>query len=268
MNGPAELPKSRLVATASSSIAAFTPSTTTSWMNISSPADTRRIFPTVFTPLNTTPLVVATPATLFPPTLNKNLRFSGRRFINTIDPRQLLPYTDGACLNNGQSNFRAGWVFVYGPRSDHHFSGRLGNAGPFVGMPQETRNRAELRAVIAALRFPPWAAKSFTSLVVATDSEYVALGATGWVRRWVRNGWRTVPPGGCWVTNRDWDLWQMLLGEVANWKEKGLDVLFWRIERAQNVVADAAAKQAAEEGKDVKKFEDVEFCLCHNCAPI
>ncbi|KAJ4403729.1 hypothetical protein N0V82_010612 [Gnomoniopsis sp. IMI 355080] len=213
---------------------------------------TGRVFPTVFTP----PRTQARPAELFTPSLN---RCSSRalRFINATNKHQALIYTDGACLNNGQPNPRAGWAFVFSPSS--LASGRLENQGPFGGPSQpQTSNRAELRAVIAALRFRHWTAEGFQSVVIATDSEYVVNGATTWARGWVKNGWRTA--AGAAVKNRD--LWEMLLGEVERWDEEGLEVVFWRIGRQLNEVADAAAKKAAEEKADEERFMDLMGAAC------
>jgi ribonuclease HI len=50
----------------------------------------------------------------------------------------------------------------------------------------------------------------FSTLVIATDSDYVVKGATEWVSSWIRKGWKTAK--GTAVQNRD--LWEALLGEV------------------------------------------------------
>lgn len=206
-----------------------------------------RIFPTVFTP----PTAQADPAKLFVPTKNQG-SIPSSRLINVTNEQQALIYTDGACLNNGQPNARAGWAFVFGPMAP--FSLRLENKGPFgEHLQPQTSNRAELRAVTGALRFRHWVDEGFTSLVIATDSEYVVSGATKWSREWVKNEWRTA--AGDAVKNKD--LWEMLLGEVERWDEEELEVVFWRIGREHNKIADAAAKKAAEEGADEAEFMDV-----------
>jgi ribonuclease HI len=93
------------------------------------------------------------------------------------------------------------------------------------------------------LRFRYWPGEGFHTLVIATDSEYVVEGATNWTRTWVRNGW--VKRGGVAVKNRD--LWEALLGEIEKYKDEGMAVELWRVPREWNMVADAAAKQAAAE---------------------
>ena len=50
--------------------------------------------------------------------------------------------------------------------------------GPFGDPGIQSSNRAELRAVIAALEFQVWDDESLKTVVIATDSEYVTLGAT------------------------------------------------------------------------------------------
>ncbi|KAJ4355392.1 uncharacterized protein N0V89_003408 [Didymosphaeria variabile] len=191
------------------------------------------------------------------------------RYIRRNDTSQILIYTDGACLNNGMPNPAAGWAFVHGPGLQGQpdplmglaplmasgplvTSGRLEREGPFGEDTIQSSNRAELRAVIAALRFRHWVGEGFTSLVFATDSEYVVEGSTKWAKSWIKKGWRT--SAGQAVKNKD--LWELLLGEVERWKEEGLDIKFWRIPRDWNEVADGAAKIAATHD-EVDQFSDV-----------
>jgi ribonuclease HI len=102
-----------------------------------------------------------------------------------------------------------------------------------------TSNRAELCAVIAALRFKYWPSV-FRIVVIATDSYYVVAGATVWAKTWIENGWETA--SGEPVKNQD--LWEELLREVKRYKNANAQVQFWRIPREWNEVADAAAKRA------------------------
>lgn len=228
---------------------------------IQKPKGTGRVFASIFTPPSAQPRGTArspSPKTLFRPAFNRcSLR--AKRFINVNNREQVLVYTDGACLNNGQPNPRAGWAFVFGP--DMEAAGRLESHGPFGGPAEpQTSNRAELRAVIAVLRFRHWSSRGegFKSIVIATDSEYVVNGATNWAKGWVKKGWKTSV--GAAVKNKD--LWELLLGEVERWHDEGLKVMFWRIGRELNSVADAAAKKAAEEDDDVKNFRDVHGVGC------
>lgn len=149
-----------------------------------------RVIPNKFKP----PKATDTPQLLFPQRIGVKALPPVHRFIHRNDPSQFLIYTDGACLNNGGANPKAGCAFVYrspAPQVVGHKAFRLENEGPTGKQHPQTSNRAELRAVIAALRFRFWTGEGFNSLVIATDSEYVVEGATKWVRTWLQNGWKT-----------------------------------------------------------------------------
>jgi ribonuclease HI len=213
------------------------------WNRLTTASDTRIPETKSFVSPNST----STPQTLFPAT-DVSYNMPHRRFLRG---KEMLIYTDGACLNNGQSNPQAGWAFVFrdtgldglGLRVTGTVSSRLEDKGP-SGLPgAQTSNRAELRAVIAALQFRAWYGMGEKGLVIATDSEYVVLGITEWVHTWAKRGWltRSNQP----VKNQD--LWHALLAELREYKHRGMDVKFWRIPRQLNTVADQAAKQAATE---------------------
>ncbi|RSL52508.1 hypothetical protein CEP54_010858 [Fusarium duplospermum] len=202
---------------------------------------TGRVLASKFVP----PSPTSTPAEVFPAGTSRRTDPHVYRFINRNNPDQFLIYTDGACLRNGQTDPSAGWAFVFKPSTickSGTVSGRLEYYGPFNDHYAQTNNRAELRAVLAALRFRSWADEGFTTLVVATDFEYVAKGATEWAYQWVRNLWMSSHNEE--VKNRD--LWELLLEEFERLSEGGVKVEFWRIPREMNEVADRAAKQAAE----------------------
>jgi ribonuclease HI len=209
------------------------------------------VFPTKFNCPSTT----STPSELFPARISYDARPPVIRYTRRNNPSQMLIYTDGACLNNGQANPKAGWAFVFRPASDGHrgfVSSRLEDKGPYGDEGSQTSNRAELRAVLGAIHFRVWTGEGFTTLVFATDSEYVVQGATTWVRTWVRNGWRTRT--GAEVKNKD--LWEKLLEGIQQWDAEGFKIQFWRIPRLLNAAADSAAKQAAEEGEDLDDYRD------------
>jgi len=200
---------------------------------------TGRAFPTKFVP----PSSSITPLELFS---GRKTHILITRYTCRNDAGKVLIRTDGACLNNGQPNPKAGWAFWHGFNPSGKLlvaSGRLEKKGPFGDDSLQTSNRAELRAVIAALRFRYWPGEGFHAFVIATDSEYVVEGSTKWAKTWVENGWTT--RGGADVKNRD--LWEVLLGEIERYKDEGMTVEFWRIPREWNTVADAAAKDAAAE---------------------
>jgi len=203
---------------------------------------TGHVLPSVFSRTSNT-----TPEDLF--NLNPLGGGTADRFLHRNSQSSILLYTNGACLNNGQSDPRASWAVVYGPVSV--VPGRLEEKGPFGDKFRATSNRAELRAVIAALRLRDWRDDGFDSITIASDSSYVIDGATGWVQGWSRNDWKTRNRGD--VKNKD--LWEVLLGEVERWKEQGVAVKLWNIPRELNTVADSAAKAAANEAP-VDEFRD------------
>ncbi|KAI3398059.1 hypothetical protein diail_9923 [Diaporthe ilicicola] len=205
---------------------------------------TGSVFPTKFVPSksNTAPLDE------FP---NRHQHIMIVRRTHRNDNTKVLLMTDGACLNNGQSNPRAGWAFYQGERMTGEpsiITGRLENRGPWGDKAGQTSNRAELRAVLAALRFRVWPGEGFKTVVFATDSTYVVDGATQWAKNWVNNGWKTKGAkgsGGADVKNKD--LWQALLGECERAHSNGMAIQFWHIPREWNTLADAGAKKGAEE---------------------
>ncbi|KAL8408577.1 hypothetical protein RB594_007133 [Gaeumannomyces avenae] len=199
---------------------------------------TGRVFPTKFLP----PSVDAAPMDVF---TGRKRHLCIKRFTLPNDPGVGLIHTDGACLDNGMENARAGWGFWHGEMEAGKCiaSGRLETKGPFGDEGAQTSNRAELRAVIAALRFRYWPGEGFETLVIATDSEYVVEGCTDWAKSWTSRNWKT--SGRLPVANRD--LWEALLGEIEKKHDDEMAVQFWRVPRALNTVADAAARAGARE---------------------
>ncbi|KAF4923267.1 Ribonuclease H [Colletotrichum viniferum] len=216
------------------------------------------VIPTVFEPGND----ALSPVDHFPPGVSRKAIPNVIRFINRYDKSEALIYTDGACLDNGAAKARGGCAFVFKPTYSEKESGvvslRLEDQGPGGEIYQHTSNRAELRAVIAALRFREWYGEGFKSIVIATDSTYVVNGATDWVRAWMRKDWHLSTGGG--VKNRD--LWETLLLRIEQLKARGMQVRFWRIPRQWNGEADRAAKDAAANLPVSEKFCDVHGILC------
>lgn len=213
------------------------------------PGDLTRFYPTKFLPSRATD----TPKSLFDHSEVPAAEFSYNRFIHVSGRPEILIYTDGACLNNGQANAAAGCAFVFRPEADRGtVQFRLENRGPNKHLQPQTSNRAELRAVVAALGFRVWGGEHWKKLMIATDSEYVTNGATDWAKSWEQNGWKTV--SGELVKNQD--LWKLLLKAVRYQASKGCEVLFWAIPRKLNGEADAAAKKAAL-GKEQDDFQEI-----------
>ncbi|ETS86302.1 hypothetical protein PFICI_00130 [Pestalotiopsis fici W106-1] len=212
---------------------------------------TGHIFPTKFFPLNTT----IKPMELFPATMEDEGGIL--RYTHFNDRGKLLVLTDGACLNNGQPNPKAGWSVQSGQRStgvQACLAGRLETTGPFGDESAQTSNRAELRAVIVALRSGHWRRLHCHAIVIATDSGYVVEGATKHIKSWIRYGWTTRQGTG--VKNKD--LWELLLGDVERWDREGVKVHFWKIPREWNSVADYSAKTAAAGERVSAEWRDPE----------
>ncbi|MGE6790995.1 ribonuclease H family protein [Pseudomonas guineae] len=93
-----------------------------------------------------------------------------------------IAYVDGACINNGKSNARAGWgALIHSPKG-----ATLEIAGPLEGE-RQTNQRAELTAAIMALKATPQPAK----FDLYSDSQYVVKGINEWMKDWKARGWKT-----------------------------------------------------------------------------
>ncbi|KAH9904358.1 RNase H domain protein [Xylariomycetidae sp. FL2044] len=221
------------------------------------------IYPTKFTPPNLT----VTPRELFPGTPIQPGMPPVARFVR-LRPgymkNQHLIYTGGCCLNDGEANPRAGWAFVFGPRVLHFgpgpeptglpiCTGRLEQRGPTGHLAHQTKYRAELRAVVAALAFRYWLGEGASTLVFATDSDYVVQGATDWIHGLVSHEGRLVPV----EAMSNMDLWEKLLSEVKSWAENGLQIQFWKIPPNLNSEARGLAEKAAETEDAPSEFTEV-----------
>ena len=163
-----------------------------------------------------------------------------------IPAKMQMIFTDGACSGNGTASSKAGIGFAFSQ------IGREKTRG-CVSIPLElevrdgkrytqTSNRAELRAVIAALEWRRWYREGWDALVIATDSTYVTNGATTWVSAWVEREW--CKANGDKAANRD--LWKYLLRLFREYAIHGCEIMIWQIPRAQNQLADEMAKKAIE----------------------
>ena len=85
-------------------------------------------------------------------------------------------YTDGSCLENPGNG---GWAAII--NND-------GNVIKISGSEKNTtNNRMELLAPINALR----KMNTNSQITVYTDSQYVKLGITEWIKKWIINNWQT-----------------------------------------------------------------------------
>ncbi|KAF7339424.1 putative rnase h domain protein [Mycena sanguinolenta] len=153
-------------------------------------------------------------------------------------------FTDGACANNGSADVvpQAGCGFVFNDSENGMVSFPLEKEGPDGIVYTHTNNRAELRAVIAALEYRVWWGEGWERVIIVTDSEYVVNGATDWMRKWAGREWVTSSRKP--VQNRD--LWERLSVNLGTYADGGCEVSFWEVPRQWNQQADRAASEAAK----------------------
>lgn len=141
------------------------------------------------------------------------------------DMKEVIIYTDGACSGNPGPG---GWgaVLLYGNHRKE-LSGAV---------PETTNQRMELTAAIEALK----ALKEPCRVKLYSDSAYLVNAfRQGWIRRWQKNGWRTIKKEP--VENQD--LWRELLELTARHQVEWLKVA-GHSDNAENNRCDALARQA------------------------
>ncbi len=85
-------------------------------------------------------------------------------------------YTDGSCLENPGNGGWAAIIFMNNEKII--ISGRKKNT---------TNNQMELMAAIEALKKIP----KDQEVQMYTDSKYVKMGITEWIKKWSQNDWKT-----------------------------------------------------------------------------
>jgi len=89
-------------------------------------------------------------------------------------------YTDGSCLKNPGNG---GWAAIININDEiKKISGSVKDT---------TNNKMELMAPIKALQ----EIKEQQPIEIYTDSQYVKLGITDWVHKWIKNNWLTSKKG-------------------------------------------------------------------------
>ena len=135
-------------------------------------------------------------------------------------------YTDGSCLNNPGDG---GWAAIINVNKQvKKISGSVKDT---------TNNKMELMAPIKALQ----EIKEKQPIEIYTDSQYVRLGITDWVHKWIKNNWQTSKKEP--VKNKE--LWIQLYELTTSYDIKWI----WVKAHAGNVLneeVDLLAKQAAE----------------------
>ena len=135
-------------------------------------------------------------------------------------------YTDGSCLNNPGNG---GWAAIINQNGEvKEISGSVKDT---------TNNKMELMAPIMALK----QIKQNDQIEIYTDSQYVRLGITEWVHKWIKNNWLTSKKEP--VKNKE--LWTQLYELNKSREIKWI----WVKAHAGNTLneeVDLLAKQAAE----------------------
>jgi ribonuclease HI len=135
-------------------------------------------------------------------------------------------YTDGSCLNNPGVG---GWAAIININGEiKKISGSIKDA---------TNNKMELMAPIKALQ----EIEGNEQIEIYTDSQYVRLGITDWVHKWIKNNWQTSKKEP--VKNKE--LWVQLYELTNSYEIKWI----WVKAHAGNILneeVDLLAKQAAE----------------------
>ena len=135
-------------------------------------------------------------------------------------------YTDGSCLNNPGNG---GWAAII------NINGEVKKISGSVK--DTTNNKMELMAPIKALQ----EIKEQQPIEIYTDSQYVKLGITDWIHKWIKNNWLTSKKKP--VKNKE--LWLQLYELNKSHKIKWI----WVKAHAGNVLneeVDLLAKQSAE----------------------
>ena len=135
-------------------------------------------------------------------------------------------YTDGSCLNNPGNG---GWAAIINQNGEvKKISGSVKDT---------TNNKMELMAPIMALK----QIKQNDQIEIYTDSQYVRLGITEWVHKWIKNNWQTSKKEP--VKNKE--LWIQLY-ELTNQFEIKWIWVKAHAGNALNEEVDLLAKKAAE----------------------
>ena len=135
-------------------------------------------------------------------------------------------YTDGSCLNNPGNG---GWAAII---NDNEIIKKISGS-----VKDTTNNKMELMAPIMALQ----KIDKNNEIEIYTDSQYVRLGITEWIHKWIKNNWQTSKKEP--VKNKE--LWMQLYELTKSYKIKWIWVKA-HAGNALNEEVDLLAKQAAE----------------------
>ncbi|CAF9936806.1 MAG: Ribonuclease H1 [Alectoria fallacina] len=157
---------------------------------------------------------------------------------------ELIIYTDGCCLSNGQVVLQGSNVSSPQGRYGIHFPSLPNGWDIHSALSRDkinTNQRAELTAVIRALQIVRRRGLLCGRIVLFTDSDYAVQGLNEWIPRWRQRGYRTSKNRG--VVNAD--LFRLLDQEASLSRENGVPVKITHVLRESNQRADALSKLGA-----------------------
>ena len=176
-------------------------------------------------------------------------------------------YTDGSCMDNGRPWAAAGWGVCV---TNSHTLGEYYGALP--GQVQ-TNNRSELAAIEAALQLA-WGSTHHDCIVMADcnmacmgidnmEEEWAwrrALGVSGWMSRWEKNGWRT--SAGRRVSHTD--IWKRILSWLRRFEDapaRRVQVRYVKAHNGEegNERADTLAKLGADLRRKLSKRQGPDY---------
>jgi len=97
----------------------------------------------------------------------------------TFENHPLEVYTDGSCINNGETTAQAGGGTWFGENDER-------NTGFRVPGPDQSNQTGELHAILHAIKTAP----SDQALIIRTDSMYAVSGLTKNLEKWEDQGWQ------------------------------------------------------------------------------
>lgn len=164
-------------------------------------------------------------------------------------------FTDGACIDNGKVNSKAGIGIWWG--RDHKW-----NISQPIMKSHQTNNGAEIQAASVAIKLA--ATNGIDKLLIKTDSQYVIDCVTMWMPKWKKNGWMTKAKQP--VKNRqdlqDLDEAINLTKIQVKWRHvKSHDGIEGNEEADKLAVKGAAWRRDCEDNVDVSRTKPGEPCL-------
>jgi ribonuclease HI len=98
-------------------------------------------------------------------------------------------FTDGACSGNGTARAVGGWAWAFWPGAARG-EPTAACAKALICPPHATNQRAELTAILEAMRWASASGLSRTAVTIYSDSLYSINCASKWGPSWKRKGWK------------------------------------------------------------------------------